>query len=122
MAEHDGRAVPLRQAADLVEQCPELFCFARSIDRSLPPARDCELTPLPRRFVCARSGRDPGGNLVEPTTHALSRANLGGFADEDEKRCLEGVFGRVCIVGSPAADTEHQRPIPRKERLKSSLI
>jgi hypothetical protein len=69
---------------------------------------------------CTQS--DALGDAVEPTARRVPLGDRAGFANEDKKRSLEGIFRIMCVTEDAPADPENHGPMPLQDGLKGSLI
>ena len=63
-------------------------------------------------------GRHPPGDFVKPRPQAFPSAQRFGFASQDEKGRLEGIFGVVSIAQGREAGSINQRAVALQENRK----
>ncbi len=119
LAEDDGHAVLLRQAGHLPIQPRKQLLRVLVRDRfgfGHLPGRTFPHPPL--RPGCFRVHGRLECHPVEPVAELLPRHDRSRLPGEDQKRCLERVFGVVVIPKDAAADAPDERPISLDNRLE----
>ena len=128
VAEHDRRAIALWQLAEfLVEGRGEVGrdrFRPGTIRRDRQHAGAALVTTAASHIGPGVDG-DPQGDTMQPAPDGLLPAHGNGSSDEDQKGCLERVFGVVLVAQNRAADAEDHRPVPIDqggERRSSRLV
>src|SRR5450759_1054406 len=62
------------------------------------------------------------GNSIKPVDQQFSFADIGCFAEKDEKGGLESIFGIVAVVENPATDAQDHRPMTPDQRFERSIF
>lgn len=116
LSEHQGHAVLLRQAAELLVQgagvgplCGRPGCGLRFCG----PPPGVGLPHLPGGEV---------GDPVKPTGDRVRPPDGGRFADQHEEGRLKGVLGVVRVAEHPLAHGRHHRPVAVDEGLEGRVV
>src|ERR1051326_3018183 len=65
---------------------------------------------------------DPIGDFVQPASQRFAPRQAPGPSEEHEKRCLEGVVGRLRAAEHAPTHAEHHAAVPLQERSKRRFI
>src|SRR6516162_8454399 len=62
------------------------------------------------------------GHAMQPVAYVSAGDDRRGLADENEKRCLEGILGICLVAQDAAADAEDHGTMPPHQGFKSRLV
>jgi hypothetical protein len=122
VAQHDGGAVVVGQAAQLlIQQWPHVGPFVSWGGLGVGRYRDPRFPPPAPGVGPAGLQRRLAGDPVQPVGDLLPRRDGLGLRGEDEEGGLEGVLG-VVVAEQASAHAPDHRPVPFDERGEGGLV
>jgi hypothetical protein len=116
IAEHDGDAVPVRQAVDLpVNDVGQVVRHAMVGPSRVELGRTA-LGLLATRLLALGLDGGPKGDAMQPGTERIAHPKRSGLAHQHEEGRLKSIAGCVIVVQDGPAGRPDHRPMSRHQR------